>query len=84
MTSVLAAGREGFRARGYTRRLFMHYTRRYIRNTEYRIHLDNAKAKDKSANKIINDKGLDIDFRAITFTSYGGFGTDVMRPSRNG
>ena len=34
-----------------------------------------AKAKDKSANKIINDKGLDIDFRAITFTTYGGFGT---------
>ena len=31
-----------------------------------------AKAKDKSANKIINDKGLDIEFRAITFTTYGG------------
>ena len=26
------------------------------------------------ANKIIEDKGLDVDFKAITFTTYGGFG----------
>ena len=31
-----------------------------------------TKAKAKPANKIINDKGLDIEFRAITFTTYGG------------
>ena len=37
-----------------------------------------AKAKDKFANKIINDKGLDIEFRAITFTTYGEFGTSYL------
>ena len=30
--------------------------------------------KCRDANKIIADKGLDIDFKAITFTTYGGFG----------
>ena len=34
-----------------------------------------AKSKDRSANRIIEDKNLDIEFRAITFTTYGGFGT---------
>ena len=34
-----------------------------------------AKSKDKSAHKVIKDKNLDIEFRAITFTTYGGFGT---------
>ena len=27
-----------------------------------------------NANKIIEEKGLDIDFKAITFTTFGGFG----------
>ena len=36
-----------------------------------------AASKDKSANKVINDKNLDVEFRAITFTSYGGFGTSA-------
>ena len=33
-----------------------------------------ASAKDRRANKIINEKGLDIGFRAITFGTYGAFG----------
>ena len=36
-----------------------------------------ANAKDKSANKIITGKGLDIEFRAITFSAYGGFGAST-------
>ena len=33
-----------------------------------------ATTKDRRANKIIEDKGLDIDFKAITFSTFGGFG----------
>ena len=36
-----------------------------------------ANSKDKSAGKIIKDKNLDIAFRAVTFTTYGGFGTSA-------
>ena len=36
-----------------------------------------ANSKDASANKIIKDKNLDVEFRAITFTTYGGFGTSA-------
>ena len=31
-----------------------------------------ANNKCRDANKIIADKELDIDFKAITFTTYGG------------
>ena len=34
-----------------------------------------ANDKCRKANKIITDKQLDIDFKAITFSTYGGFGT---------
>ena len=33
-----------------------------------------ATNKNRRANKIIEEKGLDIDFKAITFTTFGGFG----------
>jgi len=33
-----------------------------------------AANKNRSANKIIEEKNLDIDFKAITFTTYGSFG----------
>ena len=33
-----------------------------------------ATNKNRRANKIIDEKGLDIDFKAITFTTFGGFG----------
>ena len=33
-----------------------------------------ANNKCRDANKIIADKELDVDFKAITFTTYGGFG----------
>ena len=33
-----------------------------------------ANNKDRRAKKIINDKKLDIDFKAITFGTYGAFG----------
>ena len=33
-----------------------------------------AANKNRSANKIIEEKNLDIDFKAITFTTFGGFG----------
>ena len=36
-----------------------------------------ANAKNKSANKIIHDKNLDIEFQAITFSTYGGFGSSA-------
>ena len=32
-----------------------------------------ANSKNKSVNKIIHDKNLDIEFQAITFSTYGGF-----------
>ena len=34
-----------------------------------------ANDKCRKANKIITDKRLDIGFKAITFSTYGGFGT---------
>ena len=33
-----------------------------------------ANNKCRSTNKIIEDKDLDVDFKAITFTTFGGFG----------
>ena len=33
--------------------------------------------KDRRAKKIINDKKLDIDFKAITFGTYGAFGSST-------
>ena len=33
-----------------------------------------AAGKNRRAHKIIEDKGLDIDFKAITFSTFGGFG----------
>ena len=33
-----------------------------------------AASKNRRAHKIIKDKGLDIDFKAITFSTFGGFG----------
>ena len=33
-----------------------------------------AASKNRRANKIIEEKDLDIDFKAITFTTFGGFG----------
>ena len=33
-----------------------------------------AANKNRRANKIIEEKGLDIDFKAITLTTFGGFG----------
>ena len=36
-----------------------------------------ANNKCRDANKIIADKELDVDFKAITFTTYGGFGKDT-------
>ena len=34
-----------------------------------------AATKDRRANKIIEEKGLNIGFKAITFGTYGAFGT---------
>ena len=34
-----------------------------------------ATSKDRRANKIIEEKGLNIGFKAITFGTYGAFGT---------
>ena len=36
-----------------------------------------ANNKDRRAKKIINDKKLDIDFKAITFGTYGAFGSST-------
>ena len=36
-----------------------------------------ANTKNKSANKIIHDKNLDIEFQAVTFSTYGGFGSSA-------
>ena len=33
-----------------------------------------AATKDRRANKIIEEKGLNIGFKAITFGTYGAFG----------
>ena len=33
--------------------------------------------EDRRAKKIINDKKLDIDFKAITFGTYGAFGSST-------
>ena len=33
-----------------------------------------AANKNRRAHNIIEEKGLDIDFKAITFTTFGGFG----------
>ena len=33
-----------------------------------------ATNKNRRAHNIIEEKGLDIDFKAITFTTFGGFG----------
>ena len=37
-----------------------------------------ANNKDRRAKKIINDKKLDIDFKAITFGTYGAFGSSTQ------
>ena len=36
-------------------------------------------SKDRRAAKIIDDKGLDIGFRAITFGTYGSFGKSTHK-----
>ena len=38
-----------------------------------------ASSKDRRAAKIIDDKGLDIGFRAITFGTYGSFGKSTHK-----
>ena len=38
-----------------------------------------ATTKDRRANKIIADKGLNIGFRAITFGTYGAFGKSTHK-----
>ena len=38
-----------------------------------------ATTKDRRANKIIEDKGLNIGFRAITFGTYGAFGKSTHK-----
>ena len=38
-----------------------------------------ATTKDRRANKIIEDKGLNIGFRAITFGPYGAFGKSTHK-----
>jgi hypothetical protein len=38
-----------------------------------------AKAKDDRANATVADKGLNVDSKAITFGSYGGFGEGSHR-----
>ena len=38
-----------------------------------------ASSKDRRANKIIEEKGLNIGFKAITFGTYGAFGTATHR-----
>ena len=38
-----------------------------------------ASAKDRRAARIIEDKGLDIGFRAITFGTYGAFGKSTHK-----